>query len=114
MVIGEIDGDSITGTCFVGVTNKISKITYVFLPVFISVVIGLFFLIRVLFGLLALKKENAQVISKQAKSKIHSAVIKMLLFMILIIVFVSSMFLCYIHEYNNDSLWKASLKKYIV
>jgi len=114
MVIGEIDGDSVTGTCFVGVDNKIYRITFVLLPVLIFVVIGLLFLIRVLFGLMALKKENAQVISKQAKSKIHSAAIKMLMFMILIIIFVSSLFMCYIHEYNNDNLWKESLKNYIV
>lgn len=114
MVIGEIDGDSVTGTCFVGVKNKIYRITFVVIPVSISIVIGLFFLIRVLFKLLALKKENAQVISKEAKSKIHSAVTKIVMFMILIIVFVSSMFICYIHEYNNDNLWKESLEEYIM
>ncbi|XP_025408524.1 protein smoothened isoform X2 [Sipha flava] len=114
MVLGEIDGDSVTGTCFVGINNKIYRIVFVIIPVFISVVIGLFYLIRVLFGLLALKKESTQVISKQAKSKIHSAAIKVILFMILTIVFVSSMFICYINEYYYDNLWKDSLRKYIV
>lgn len=114
MVLGEIDGDSVTGTCFVGINNKIYRIIFVLIPVSISVVIGLFYLVRVLFGLLALKKESTQVISEQAKSKINSAVIKVILFMILIVVFVSSMFICYIHEYNNDQLWKDSLRKYIV
>lgn len=114
MVLGEIDGDSVTGTCFVGINNKIYRIIFVLLPVFVSVVIGLFYLIRVLFRLLALKKESNQVISKQAKSKIHSAAIKVIMFIILIVIFVSSMFMCYIHEYNNDHLWKESLRKYIV
>lgn len=114
MVLGEIDGDSVTGTCFVGINNKIYRIIFVIIPVFISVVIGLFYLIRVLFGLLALKKESTQVISKQAKSKIHSAAIKVIMFMILIVVFVSSMFICYVHEYYYDNLWKDSLRKYIV
>lgn len=114
MVLGEIDGDSVTGTCFVGVNNKIYSIIFVIIPVLISVLIGLFYLVRVLFGLLALKKESTQVISKQAKSKIHSAAIKVIMFMILIVVFVSSMFMCYIYEYNNDHLWKDSLRKYIV
>lgn len=114
MVLGEIDGDSVTGTCFVGINNKIYRIIFVLIPVSISVVIGLFYLIRVLFGLLDLKKESTQVISKQAKSKIHSAAIKVIIFIILIVVFVSSMFTCYIHEYNNDHLWKESLRKYVV
>ncbi|XP_060875791.1 protein smoothened isoform X1 [Metopolophium dirhodum] len=114
MVLGEIDGDSVTGTCFVGVNNKIYSIIFVLIPILISVLIGLFYLVRVLFGLLALKKESTQVISKQAKSKIHSAAIKVIMFMILIVVFVSSMFMCYIYEYNNDHLWKDSLRKYIV
>lgn len=114
MVLGEIDGDSVTGTCFVGINNKIYKIIFVLLPVLISVMIGLFYLVRVLFGLMALKKESTQVISKQAKSKIDSAAIKVVIFMVLIVVFVSSMFMCYIHEYINDHLWKDSLRKYIV
>lgn len=114
MVLGEIDGDSVTGTCFVGINNKIYRIIFVMIPVLICVVIGLFYLIRVLFGLLALKKESTQVISSQAKSKINSAAIKVIMFMILIVIFVSSMFTCYIHEYNNDYLWKNSLRKYIV
>lgn len=114
MVLGEIDGDSVTGTCFVGINNKIYGIIFVLIPVLISVVIGLFYLVRVLFGLLALKNENTQVISNQAKSKIHSAAFKVIIFMILIVLFVSSMFMCYIHEYNNDRLWKNSLRKYIV
>lgn len=114
MVLGEVDGDSVTGTCFVGINNKIYRIIFVMIPVLICIVIGLFYLIRVLFGLLALKKESTQVISSQAKSKINSAAIKVIMFMILIVVFVSSMFMCYIHEYNNDYLWKNSLRKYIV
>lgn len=114
MVLGEIDGDSVTGTCFVGVNNKVYGIIFVLIPVLISVVIGLFYLVRVLFGLLALKNESTQVISNQAKSKIHSAVFKVIIFMILMVVFVSSMFMCYIYEYNNDHLWKNSLRKYIV
>ncbi|XP_050424869.1 protein smoothened isoform X2 [Adelges cooleyi] len=114
MVIGEIDGDSVTGTCFIGVNNKIYRLLFVLVPISISVGIGLFYLIRVLFGLLALKKESTQVISKLAKSKIHSAAIKVVMFMILIIIFISSMFMCYIHEYSNDQLWKDSLRKYIV
>lgn len=114
MLLGEVDGDSVTGTCFVGINNKIYKIIFVLVPVLISVVIGLFYLIRVLFGLLALKKGSTQVISKQAKSKIHSAAVKVIMFMILIVVFVSSMFMCFIREYNNDHLWKDSVRKYIV
>lgn len=114
MVLGEIDGDSVTGTCFVGINNKQYRIIFVLIPVLISVVIGLLYLTRVLFGLLALKKESTQVISEQAKSKIHSAVIKVIMFMVLIVLFVSSMFLCYINEYYNDHLWKDSLRKYVV
>jgi len=114
MVLGEIDGDSVTGTCFVGINNKIYGIIFVLVPVLISVMIGLFYLICVLFGLMALKKENTQVVSEQAKSKIDSTAVKVVVFMILIVIFVSSMFMCYIYEYNNDQLWKDSLRKYIV
>ncbi|XP_050523956.1 protein smoothened isoform X2 [Daktulosphaira vitifoliae] len=114
MVIGEIDGDSVTGTCFVGINNKIYRIIFVLLPIALSVGIGLFYLVRVLFGLLALKNESTQVISKLAKSKIQSTAVKVVMFMILIIIFISSMFMYYIHEYSNDQLWKDSLRKYIV
>lgn len=114
MVLGEIDGDSVTGTCFVGINNKIYGIIFVLVPISISVVIGLFYLICVLFGLMALKKEDIQVVSKQAKSKIHSTTVKVVIFMILIVTFVSSMLMCYAHEYLNDQLWKDSLRKYIV
>lgn len=114
MVLGEIDGDSVTGTCFVGINNKIYRIIFVLVPLFLSLIIGLFYLIQVLIGLLTLKRESTQVISKQAKSKIKSTAIKVVIFMILVIIFVSTMFICYIHEYNNDYLWKDSLRKYIV
>lgn len=114
MVLGEIDGDSMNGICFVGVNNKIYKIIFVIMPIGISLSYSIFHLVRVFLRLWALKNESTEVISKIAKSKIKSAANRVVVIVTLIIILVSSMFLYYINEYRYDHLWKDSLRKYIV
>lgn len=84
------------------------------LPVFVTFVTGIFYMIRVLLELWILRKECTDIISSQTWSKLNSLSIKLFVFMMIIIVFVPIMCMCYIHEYKKDNLWKDSLRKYIL
>lgn len=46
MALGEIDGNSVTGICFVGYTNHIVRAWFVLAPVLIVLLVGGYFLCR--------------------------------------------------------------------
>lgn len=46
MALGEIDGNSVTGICFVGYTNHIVRIWFVLVPVLVVLLVGGYFLCR--------------------------------------------------------------------
>jgi len=53
MALGEIDGNSVTGICFVGYTNHMVRAWFVLGPVFVVVLVGGYFLCRGTYYLLS-------------------------------------------------------------
>lgn len=114
MILGRIDGYSVTGICFVSSSKIIYSIIFVLLPIFITLIIGVFYFMKVLFELWIIRKDCAKIISKRTWAKLNSLAIKVFMTMMLTILFISIMCMCYIHELKKEKLWNESLRKYIL
>ncbi|XP_011868773.1 PREDICTED: protein smoothened isoform X2 [Vollenhovia emeryi] len=113
MALGQIDGNSMTGICFVGYADHASKI-FVLGPVLLAVLVGGYFLCRGLYTLIRLKISSQEIISERASSKIKQTIVRMGLFSIAILAAVVVTFYCHIYEIQNSQQWKQSFRSYMI
>ncbi|XP_062621329.1 protein smoothened-like, partial [Saccostrea cucullata] len=111
--VSEIDGDSLSGVCFVGAFNNGYRGGFVLLPVGLLLVIGLVYLILVLKTLINLKKDSPDYISLKALSKIKETIIRLGIFTLLAFLFVVISFVVHIYIFANEHSWSESFKEYI-
>ncbi|XP_071558096.1 protein smoothened isoform X1 [Temnothorax nylanderi] len=112
MALGRIDGNSMTGICFVGYADHAPKI-FVLCPVLLGVLIGGYFLCRGLYTLIRLKISSQEIISERASSKIKQTIVRMGLFSIATFAAVVVTFYCHIYEIQNSQQWQQSFRSYM-
>ncbi|KYM89276.1 Protein smoothened [Atta colombica] len=113
MALGRIDGNSMTGICFVGYADHMAKI-FVLGPVLLAVLIGGYFLCRGLYTLICLKISSQEIISERASSKIKQTIVRMGLFSIGTLAAVVITFYCHIYEIQNSQQWQQSFRSYMI
>ncbi|XP_066992573.2 protein smoothened isoform X2 [Anabrus simplex] len=114
MALGEIDGNSVAGICFVGYINHAFRAGFVLGPVFAMLVVGGYFLSRGMITLVRLKITSEEIISERASAKIRETIVRMGLFSLFILVFVIVTFVCHIYEFLHHGEWKESFRNYII
>ncbi|XP_008551333.1 protein smoothened isoform X2 [Microplitis demolitor] len=110
----EVDGNSVTGICFVGYTNHIVRAGFVLGPTLISSAVGEYFLSRGLITLIRLKIKSHSIVSERANSKIRGTIIRMGCFSVLIFFTVIITFYCHIYDFQNSWKWHQSFREYIL
>ncbi|XP_049856044.1 smoothened homolog [Schistocerca gregaria] len=114
MALGEIDGNSVAGICFVGYLNHTARYGLLLAPLSVAVVVGGYFLSRGLVTLIRLKIGSHDIISPTASAKIRETIVRMGLFSLFLLVLVLVTFTCHVYEYRNQAKWNYSFRKYIV
>ncbi|KAK9308461.1 hypothetical protein QLX08_001620 [Tetragonisca angustula] len=114
MALGEIDGNSVTGICFVGYTNHAVRAWFLLGPVLIVLLVGGYFLCRGLITLIRLKISSQEIISERASSKIRETIVRMGLFSIFTFAAVVVTFYCHIYEFQHSEVWHQSFRNYMI
>ncbi|XP_014469047.1 PREDICTED: protein smoothened-like isoform X5 [Dinoponera quadriceps] len=114
MTSGQIDGNSVTGICFVGYVNHTARVSFVLVPVLVGLLVGGYFLSRGLFTLISLKISSREVMSERASAKIRETIIRMGLFFIFTLAAVGVMFYCHIYEFMHSWQWRQSFRNYMI
>ncbi|XP_068968555.1 protein smoothened isoform X2 [Bombus flavifrons] len=114
MALGEIDGNSVTGICFVGYTNHAVRAWFLLGPVLIVLLVGGYFLCRGLVTLIRLKISSQEIISERASSKIRETIVRTGLFSIFTFAAVVVTFYCHIYEFQHSEEWRQSFRNYMI
>lgn len=114
MGMSEVDGDSITGVCFVGHINHPMRAMFLLGPVCAVLIVGGFLVTRGLITLIKLKISSKEIISSRASKKIRQSIVRMGLCSIFVLIFKIVTVICHIHEFQNSPVWAENLKEYII
>ncbi|XP_011339232.2 protein smoothened isoform X3 [Ooceraea biroi] len=113
MALGEIDGNSVTGICFVGYVNHMVRVWFVLGPVFVVVLVGGYFLHRGLYTLICYKISCPE-ISKEMSSKIRHNIVRIGVFSMSVLAAVIVTFYCHVYEIQYSWQWKQSFRDYMI
>ncbi|XP_054719184.1 smoothened homolog [Uloborus diversus] len=105
-----VQGDSISGICFVGYSNSNMRIIFLLVPVGLAALIGLVCLCSVLYTLIKLKMNG----SKAQVKRIQPIIIKIGIFTVFMVLFIVGTFVFHLYEFFNQKEWDDSLREYIV
>ncbi|XP_033228308.1 protein smoothened-like [Belonocnema kinseyi] len=111
MALGEIDGNSVTGICFVGYFNHSARVWFLLVPLGLVLLIGGFFLFRALLTLIRTKRGSEDYISEHASSKIRAAIMRMGLFSAFMFIAVFVTIYCHIYDFYHSEEWNQSFRK---
>ncbi|XP_071104100.1 protein smoothened-like [Haliotis cracherodii] len=113
LAISEIDGDSLSGICFVGYMKHGIRAGFVLGPIAVVLVCGLVFLVRGLITLIKIRKNAPTFISEKATSKIRETILRLGIFATLAFVFVLITFSVHVYTFANENKWRESFKEYM-
>ncbi|XP_076361790.1 smoothened, frizzled class receptor [Tachypleus tridentatus] len=113
MALGQVDGDSLMGICFVGYLHP-SRAGFVLAPVSVAVFCGGFFLIKSLIALVKVKLGSAEVVSEEANIRIRHMIIRMGTFTLLVFLLAFCTFGCHVYEFLNQANWIASMEDFVI
>lgn len=112
MVLSEVDGNSITGICFVGYRNRAIRSGLVLVPVAIlSFGVSVFFSFKGGFNLNRIKRSTS---SSDESKKLSSHILGMGIRTMLVIFFIFAFFIFESYEVRNSELWAKSLNDFIM
>nr|XP_032519081.1 protein smoothened isoform X2 [Danaus plexippus plexippus] len=114
MAFGEIDGNSVTGICFVGYVNHPMRAAWLLAPLSVVLLLGGYFLLRGVFSLIAVRVSSKDVISPRASNKIRQTITRCSLTAALVAVFICVTFACHVYEFRNAEAWKEAFKNNII
>ncbi|CAG9827161.1 unnamed protein product [Diabrotica balteata] len=114
MAIGEIDGDYVTGICFVGFLNKAARAGLLLMPLAATMVASGYIIGKGLLLLIKVKIESREIISEHSSRKIRSNIVRMGVFTIFMIVFCVITFGYHHYLFENSKQWHESLQNYIL
>lgn len=111
MVLSEVDGNSITGICFVGYRNRAIRSGLVLVPVAILSFGVVIFSFKGGFNLNRIKRSTS---SSDESKKLSSHILGMGIRTMLVIFFIFAFFVFELHEVHNAELWNKSLNDFIM
>ncbi|CAH1113633.1 unnamed protein product [Psylliodes chrysocephalus] len=114
MAIGEIDGDYVTGICFVGFINKAARAGLLLTPLAATMVVSGYIIVKGLVLLVKVKIDSREIISEHSSRKIRSNIVRMGVFTIFMIVFCIITFVYHHYIFENSQHWDMSLQNYIL
>uniref|UniRef100_A0A3Q3JLR1 Smoothened, frizzled class receptor n=1 Tax=Monopterus albus TaxID=43700 RepID=A0A3Q3JLR1_MONAL len=94
LAIAEVDGDSVSGICFVGYKNYRYRAGFVLAPIGVVLVVGGYFLIRGVMTLFSIKSNHPGLLSEKAASKINETMLRLGIFCTYIMVHTLTYRLC--------------------
>ncbi|XP_026877431.2 smoothened homolog [Electrophorus electricus] len=114
LAIAEVDGDSVSGICFVGYKNYRYRAGFVLAPIGVVLVIGGNFLIRGVMTLFSIKSNHPGLLSEKAASKINETMLRLGIFGFLAFGFVFITFGCHFYDFFNQAEWERSFREYVL
>lgn len=134
MALGEIDGDYVTGICFVGLISAAARTGLLLAPLAVAMIASSYITVRgisrnlytrVLFPLTVLlflglillirvKIDTREIISQHSSSKIRSNIVRMGVFALFMLVFCIITFVYHGYVTGNSEMWQKSLQSYIL
>ncbi|KAL5013281.1 hypothetical protein ScPMuIL_007551 [Solemya velum] len=113
LAISEVDGDTVSGICFVGYFKTGIRAGFVLTPMSLVLVCGLIFLLRGLFTLIKLRKNTPDFISDKATAKIRETILRLGVFALLAFTFVLITFCVHVYIFSNEDKWAQSFEEMI-
>ncbi|CAG2166838.1 unnamed protein product, partial [Oppiella nova] len=116
LFVGEVDGDSLRGICFVGVVKPTMRAVFVLAPTSVSLTIGCYYMFKSMLTLIKVKLiTRSQTTENRNKSKkIEHMIIRIGLFVLFAMMAVIVTYVSHIYEFTHSSQWKTSLNDYII
>lgn len=112
VVLEEVDGNSITGICFVGYRNRAIRNGLVLCPVAILTFgVSVFFSIK---GGFNLNRFQRTISSSDESKKLSSHILSMGIRTMLVVFFTFAFFVLETYELRNEKLWNKSLNDLIM
>lgn len=112
MVLSEVDGNSITGICFVGYRNRAIRSGLVLVPVAILTFgVSVFFSFKGGFNLNRIKRNTNSI---EESKKLNSHILGMGIRTMLVVFFIVAFFVCESYELRNAEVWAKSLNDLIM
>ncbi|KAJ3653499.1 hypothetical protein Zmor_012748 [Zophobas morio] len=112
--LGEVDGDYVTGICFVGMVNFAARAWLLLLPLAIMMLALAYINIRGLLLLIKVKSDSKEIIAEHCRRKIRSNIVRMGVFTMFTIVFCLITFIYHGYVFINSEAWSKSLQSYIL
>lgn len=114
MAVGEIDGDYVTGICFVGIFNFAARAGLLLAPLAVTMIVAGYIIVRGLILLVKVKIDSREIISEHSSRKIRSNIVRMGVFTLFMIVFCIITFIYHGYVFVNSEAWSLSLQSYIL
>lgn len=114
LAIAEVDGDSVSGICFVGYKNYRYRAGFVLAPIGVVLIVGGYFLIRGVMTLFSIKSNHPGLLSEKAASKINETMLRLGIFGFLAFGFVFITFGCHFYDFFNQAEWERSFREYVL
>uniref|UniRef100_A0A1A8IIL5 Protein smoothened n=1 Tax=Nothobranchius kuhntae TaxID=321403 RepID=A0A1A8IIL5_NOTKU len=114
LAIAEVDGDSVSGICFVGYKNYRYRAGFVLAPIGVVLVVGGYFLIQGVTTLFSIKSNHPGLLSEKAASKINETMLRLGIFGFLAFGFVFITFGCHFYDFFNQAEWEKSFRDYVL
>ncbi|XP_061601258.1 frizzled-3-like [Cololabis saira] len=106
LALNKIEGDGITGVCFIGLYDIDALRWFVLVPLCFNVVVGISLL---LVGIVALNRVRMEIpLEKENQAKLVKFMIRMGVFSVLYLVPLLTVIGCYIYEHNYRSIWETT------
>ncbi|XP_078718539.1 protein smoothened isoform X2 [Lampetra fluviatilis] len=109
-----VDGDSMSGVCFVGYRDPHFRAGFVLAPVGVATVAGGYYLARGMFTLFRIRRSHPGLLSQKASTKIQETIVRLGVFGVLAWGFVLLTFGCHIYDFLHREQWQRSLREYIL
>lgn len=114
LAVAQVDGDSVSGICFVGYKNYRYRAGFVLAPIGIVLIVGGYFLIRGVMTLFSIKSNHPGLLSEKAASKINETMLRLGIFGFLAFGFVLLTFTCHFYDFFNQAEWERSFREYVL
>ncbi|NXD05181.1 SMO protein, partial [Certhia familiaris] len=114
LAVAQVDGDSVSGICFVGYKNYRYRAGFVLAPIGLVLIVGGYFLIRGVMTLFSIKSNHPGLLSEKAASKINETMLRLGIFGFLAFGFVFITFGCHFYDFFNQAEWERSFREYVL
>ncbi|XP_069485680.1 protein smoothened [Ambystoma mexicanum] len=114
LAVAQVDGDSVSGICFVGYKNYRYRAGFVLAPIGLVLIVGGYFLIKGVMTLFSIKSNHPGLLSEKAASKINETMVRLGIFGFLAFGFVLITFSCHFYDFFHQAEWERSFREYVL